>query len=359
MVIKLDKTQYKPSSRGQNIKKPLIPFNLTQTLKRLRYRLEPYSNKQKTICPSCGQKTFVHYLDTETGGRVHEGLYGKCDREIECTYHLRVPFEPKDIAYVPRRTSIYQPAPAPSKPDTLPFEYVAKRRARIGDGNVFVGWLRSLFHDDLTNYLIDRYHIGTTNDAKHETIFWQVDEAGQIRTGKTILYGTDGKRRKDVKPPVNWIHSKMVTAGTIDAYELKQCLFGLHLLTPENKDAPIYVFEAEKTAVVASVFYRNAICLATGAKEHLNADLLKPLRGRRVTFFPDKGAAGEWEAKLKALGVRAEIALDLEDRHDLKKDADCADTLELCDVTKLALNEPAGYPIFWDYLFLGDERKLA
>ena len=352
MVIKLDKTQYKPSSRGQNIKKPLIPFNLTQTLKRLRYRLEPYSNKQKTICPSCKQKTFVHYIDTETGGRVHEGLYGKCDREIECAYHEKVPFEPKDIAYVPRRTSIYQPAPAPSKPDTLPFEYVAKRRARIGDGNVFVGWLRSLFHDDLTNYLIDRYHIGTTNDAKHETIFWQVDELGQIRTGKTILYGTDGKRRKDVKPPVNWIHSKMVTAGTIDAYELKQCLFGLHLLTPENKDTPIYVFEAEKTAVVASVFFNEAICVATGGLQYINADMLRPLRGRTVKFFPDKGAAARWEAKLKALGVAGLMCTLLENLPDLKDGGDLADTLFIDDVGGWALNEPAGYPIFWDFCFL-------
>lgn len=351
MLIKLDKTRYKPSSRGQNIKKPLIPFNLTQTLKKLRYHLEPYSNKQKTLCPACGEKTFVHYIDAETNARACEGLYGKCDREIECTYHLRVPFEPKDIAYVPRRTSIYQPAPAPAKPDTLPFEYVTKSRAHIGDGNAFVGWLRSLFHDDLTNFLIDMYHIGTTK--KGETIFWQVDGAGQVRTGKTILYGNDGHRRRDVSPPVNWIHSKMIQAGTIDAYNLTQCLFGLHLLS-EDKESPVYVFEAEKTAVVASVFFNEAICVATGALQNISADMLRPLRGRTVKFFPDKGAAARWEAKLKALGVTGLLYTGLEALPDteLKDGGDMADTLELCDVTKLALNEKAGYPIFWDFCFL-------
>lgn len=351
MIVKLDKTRYKPSTRGTIIKRPLITFNLTQTLKRLRYRLEPYSNKQKTLCPSCGQKTFVHYLDTETGGRACEGLYGKCDREIECAYHLPVPFEKKDIAYVPRRTSIYQPAPAPAKPDTLPFEFVEKRRAHIGDGNAFVNWLRSLFHDDLTNFLVDMYHIGTTNDAKRETIFWQIDGAGQVRTGKTILYDTDGHRKRDVKPAVNWIHSKLIQAGTIEAYNLSQCLFGLHLLR-EDPESPVYVFEAEKTAVVASVFFNEAICVATGALQNINADMLKPLRGRTVKFFPDKGAAARWEAKLKALGVTGLMCTLLENLPDLKDGGDLADTLFIDDVGGWALNEPAGYPIFWDFCFL-------
>lgn len=352
MIIKIDKSQNKPLFDSHKIKRNLITFNLTQTLKKLRYALEPYSNKQKTICPNCGQKTFVHYLDTQTGGRVMEGLYGKCDREIECTYHLRVPFERKDIVYVARR-SIFQPEPLPSKPDTLPFEYVTKSRAHIGDGNVFVSWLRKLFHDDLTNYLIDRYHIGTTK--KGETIFWQVDEAAQVRTGKTILYGKDGKRRKDVKPPVDWIHSKLIATGTINnVYELKQCLYGVHLLTLENRGAPVYVFEAEKTAIIASVFYRNAICLATGALQNINVDLLKPLRGRRVTFFPDKGAAGFWEKKLKGLGILgfwAGLCMELENEPNIPPGFDIVDTLSVCDVGGWALNEPAGYPIFWDYLF--------
>lgn len=348
MIIKLDKSQYKTPSRGQKIKNYLILFNLTQTLKRLRYRLEPYSNRQKTVCPSCGQKTFVHYIDTETGGRVYEGLYGKCDREIECAYHLPVPFEPKDIAYVPRRTSIFQPAPAPVKPDTFPFDYVTKSRARIGDGNAFVSWLRGLFHADLTNYLIDRYHIGTTKDG--ETIFWQVDGTGQVRTGKTILYGKDGKRRKDVKPPVNWIHSKLIATGTIEAYTLKQCLFGEHLLS-EDKDKPVYVFEAEKTAVVASVFFNEAICVAAGALQNIKADLLRPLRGRTVSFFPDKGAAAVWEAKLKTLGVSGFLCTLLETLPDIPAQADLADTLYICDAGGWALNEPAGYPIFWDFSF--------
>lgn len=356
MIIKLDKSQYKTPLKGQNIKNYLILFNLTQTLKRLRYRLEPYSNRQKTVCPSCGQKTFVHYLDTETGARVMEGLYGKCDREIECAYHLRVPLERKDISYVARRTSIYQPAPLPPKPDTFPFEYVTKSRAHIGDGNVFVDWLRSLFHDDLTNFLIDKYHIGTTK--KGETIFWQVDGEGQVRTGKTILYGKDGKRRKDVKPPVNWIHSKLIATGTINAYNLKQCLFGEHLLSKDKK-SPVYVFEAEKTAVLASVFFNEVICVATGALQNINADLLKSLRGRTVSFFPDKGAAGVWEAKLNKLGVSGFLCTDLETLPDIPAQADLADTLYLCEVGGWALNEPAGYPIFWDFSFPDGSEKLA
>ena len=356
MIIKLKKNTNKTSSRFDNVKIFIKTISLIETLKHWRFSLEPYSNKQKTVCPSCGQKTFVHYLDTRTGARAMEGLYGRCDREIECGYHLRPSFESSNIIHIPRRIHVYQPEPPPPKPDTFPFEYITKSRAHIGDGNAFVDWLREIFHDDLTNYLIDRYHIGTTK--KSETIFWQVDMKGEVRTGKTILYGANGKRRKDVTPPVNWIHSKMIATGALNAFRLKQCLFGLHLLTSNNKDVPVYVFEAEKTAIVASVFYRDVLCVATGALQNVNRDLLLPLQGRAVTFCPDKGAAEIWRKKIYevgGIGYQSVDMIDLAQYPDLPTGFDIVDTLSVCEVGRWALNHPGGYPIFWDYLFdVGD-----
>ena len=50
-----------------------------------RYSLEKGSKKH--LCPNCGKKTFVYYIDTQTNGYLPE-QYGRCDRESKCSYHL-------------------------------------------------------------------------------------------------------------------------------------------------------------------------------------------------------------------------------------------------------------------------------
>jgi hypothetical protein len=50
-----------------------------------RYSLEKGSKKHH--CPDCNKKTFVLYIDTETGDYLPE-QYGRCDRESNCSYHL-------------------------------------------------------------------------------------------------------------------------------------------------------------------------------------------------------------------------------------------------------------------------------
>jgi hypothetical protein len=50
-----------------------------------RYSLEKGSKKYH--CPDCNKKTFVLYIDIETGDHLPE-LYGRCDRESKCSYHL-------------------------------------------------------------------------------------------------------------------------------------------------------------------------------------------------------------------------------------------------------------------------------
>jgi predicted RNA-binding Zn-ribbon protein involved in translation (DUF1610 family) len=48
-----------------------------------KYTLEKGSRKHH--CPDCGKKTLVRYKDTQTGEYVPE-QYGRCDREIKCSY---------------------------------------------------------------------------------------------------------------------------------------------------------------------------------------------------------------------------------------------------------------------------------
>lgn len=65
---------------------------MENTQKPYRYQLEHcVGTNRKKCCPSCGHKTFVRYIDMETGNPLAEDI-GRCDREINCGYHKK----PKD-----------------------------------------------------------------------------------------------------------------------------------------------------------------------------------------------------------------------------------------------------------------------
>jgi hypothetical protein len=125
------------------------------------------------------------------------------------------------------------------------------------------------------------------------TIFWQIDGCGKIRTGKIIQYGMDGRRCKDVMPPVLWVH----TVLKISDFSLIQiqCLFGEHLLRDATK--MIAIVESEKTAIIASVYLPTFIWLACGGSEGLNFDKCKCLKGRKVVLlYPDVGMFDKWNS---------------------------------------------------------------
>jgi rubredoxin len=53
-----------------------------------RYSLEKYSGmKSRFICPHCGKRELVRYIDLEMGNYVDENV-GKCNRIENCGYHF-------------------------------------------------------------------------------------------------------------------------------------------------------------------------------------------------------------------------------------------------------------------------------
>ncbi|UPQ80732.1 DUF6371 domain-containing protein [Flavobacterium azooxidireducens] len=53
-----------------------------------KYSLDKSSKKY--VCPNCNKKTFVLYIDTETGNYLTTD-FGRCDREQNCNYHKAPP----------------------------------------------------------------------------------------------------------------------------------------------------------------------------------------------------------------------------------------------------------------------------
>ena len=260
-----------------------------------RYTLETYNGKNRYHCPSCQhKKKFSRYIDTETGEHISPNV-GRCNRESKCGHHYtpKQYFQDNNISFDTINPVAYkQRTIAPPKPVSfIPF-HLFRASLKAHEANHFVQRLVSLFGAEVASGLVNRYFIGTSKHWNGATVFWQIDTNGKVRTGKIMLYNpTTGKRVKNLELPVYWVHKALKQPE----FELKQCLFGEHLLIDKTK--PVAIVESEKTAVIASVYLPQFIWLASSGLNGLNAEKCSVLKGRTVTLFPDVGCFDKWSSK--------------------------------------------------------------
>jgi hypothetical protein len=177
----------------------------------------------------------------------------------------------------------------------IPFE-VFKASLKAHEANHFAQFLINLFGVEVASQLVSRYFIATSKHWNGATVFWQIDTQGKVRTGKIMLYSpTTGKRIKEPFNYINWAHKALKQSD----FELRQCLFGEHLLIDKTK--PVAIVESEKTAVIASVYLPQFIWVAVGSLTNLNAEKCSILKGRTVTLFPDLNGFEKWSSKAKEL----------------------------------------------------------
>lgn len=283
-------------------------------MKDFRFRLQKYTGRDRYTCPNCGRRReFTRYVDTETNEYVSEEV-GMCNRLDQCGYHYppREYFRDKGIGIDPKS----RPYPLPSvsiKPEVteLPFKIYPSNIVRATQAhyhrNGFTSYLHNQFGEEALALLLRRYYMGTTK--KGETIFWLVDVEGNARNGQIIPYDPmTGRRRKDVTPPVTWVHKKQ----PIEEY--KNCFFGEHLLAQEPEKA-VALVEAPKTAVIASLYFPGYVWLATCGKYGIKwgeASVNKVLQGRNVFLFPDLGY--DKTAQLSTHDVWRKKAAELRDK---------------------------------------------
>jgi hypothetical protein len=219
---------------------------------------------------------------------------------------------------VPETRPTFQQKPA----SYIPAEHVLPTLGHPDNNNLYK-YLISKLPTKLIASKFQDYNIGTYNNW---CIFWQVDIAGKVRSGKYIKYLPNGHRDKDSK--ASWHHNS--TREYIPVYpdfNLVQCLFGEHLIAA-NPRRPIAIVESEKTALIASLFIDKYTWLSCCMKGGLNAGKLASVANRSVTLFPDLGAYGEWALKAKEFGYSIsdhieQIATD----EDRSKGLDLADFL--------------------------------
>ena len=238
-------------------------------------------------------------------------------------YHIEVDDIPVD--YTPPAP---RQAPPPLKMLVLPMGMVMKR---CNSNNNLCQWMRSLPWDTAQRQRLDEvfanYNVGTSKQG--HTIFWQIDEQERVRTGKMMKYYPQGHpkfghRDKESRWNFDFVHASLARHWdeekkemtyeppypyphlfNPDEQEMKQTLFGMHLLS-RYPEAEVHIVESEKTALIMATAYGNhyhQVWMACGGVENLSNEKLKPIieHRRRIILYPDRDGIDRWRAKQENL----------------------------------------------------------
>lgn len=287
-----------------------------------KYQLEKGSKKYR--CPSCHKNRFVRYMNIE----VSEYLpfnYGRCDREVNCGYHLN----PYKNNYDRNNNSISLVELKPNKiipKKTVYFskEVFYKTRKDYSNNKFVQNLLFNIdypFHKKDIEKIISLYHIGTISKGYRNgaTTFPFIDIWNNVRTVQVKQFNnanhtiatdflhsmlTKVYLKSNTKIP-NWLKEYNENETKVS------CLFGEHLLNkyPNN---PIGLVEAPKTAIYSTLYYGfpnrvdNLLWLAVYNLSSLNLKKCKSLEGRKVYLFPDLSVQG------RAFNLWSEKAIKLQ-----------------------------------------------
>ncbi|MBF0598008.1 DUF6371 domain-containing protein [Faecalibacter rhinopitheci] len=268
--------------------------------KNYKYVLEKYSgSKSRFNCPNCKRKEFTRYKNIETNEYLPYE-YGICNRMIKCGYkkypsqkinsnleevnhnHLEIiEYLDKKILYKFENSNLKNP--------------------------LFI-FLKLYFDEIKVQQIFELYQVKTEKYYENYlTVFPQLDQDFNLRALKKMRYNSQtGKRNKSF---FQWYNP--------NKNNLKQCLFGLHILNePIFLESKIVIVESEKTAILGMLYFENYLFLATGGMMNLTLERLEPLQGKEIILMPDlspinakKSAFDYW--KNKAVRIAKEISCSI------------------------------------------------
>ena len=143
-------------------------------------------------------------------------------------------------------------------------------------------------------------------------MFWQIDKEGNPRTAHYMKYKPTGKRihKEEDNYHTDWFHKLLERNNVTSLYnpdkqEVRQCLFGEHLLNQFPK-ATVNLVESEKTAILMAIAYGNnpmQLWMACSGSSNITRDRLSPLieAKRSIVLYPDRDGIEQWRKKMEAL----------------------------------------------------------
>jgi hypothetical protein len=236
-------------------------------------------------------------------------------------------------------------------------------RAANADNDVLIRWIMDMINWDYVqrkriSEVLKDYHVGHGKNG--HTIFWQIDENGDVRTGKMMKYKSDGHRDREASWNFDFIHATLSRHWDEEKHEMtdeppypyphlydpdKQepvlTFFGMHLLN-KYPNATINIVESEKTAVLMAIAYGNhatQVWMACGGLEMLSRERMKPIidQGRNVVLYPDRDGIAKWKAKAKQIGYD-QIHVDTDPVLKWWRERD-GEKADIADVVVRILNE--------------------
>lgn len=245
-------------------------------------------------CPVCGRKgKFSLYIDIETNEPIDpDHMSGLCN---VCGYH----YPPKQYFADHGRkadtiTTYIAPSATTGRQWIESYDTISPKKVQQShrhQGTLYDFLCRTFSKNkNAVDEAWDRYEMGVTKDGG--TIYWQQDNMGEYRTGEIIKYRSDGHR--DPTTAERWAHNAFAN------YELRQCLFGLHLIKGDDH-APVVLVESPKNALIFSICFPQYISMAVGSKDQLGAEKLWPIRHHKIIALPDIDAIGQWTQKAQSL----------------------------------------------------------
>lgn len=221
----------------------------------------------------------------------------------------------------------------PPKPQAVYItpQQVSAAQAHAHETSLYI-WLCSEFDRAEVNRVFSAYYIGGSKFAEwsgiRATAFPYIDKYGRCVDCHLMHFSTEsgsskepnGKRRPNSWAIAELTENECKKCKPMESRETHKhcpnrencvkilhranwCYFGEHLLAERPTD-PIGIVESEKSALILSLAYPKIIWIATNGKSKLNAEMLAPYRGRRVTLYPDRDGFQEW--KTKAMELAAE-----------------------------------------------------
>lgn len=333
------------------------------------YRFILDKKSKKFICPECSKRTFTRYFDNITGKYLPDN-YGRCDREIKCTYHLNpyrdgyakmiweqekksvLNFEKKPLTpYIPQ---MKQEINVPSFIPHSILEATIKEYERNTFIQNLLKQIKFPFHKKDVFKVIEMYLLGTISKGYRTgaITFPFIDINGNVRaiqakqfdeSNHTIstdflhsIYKRDCEKYKKSFP--HWL------VRYLENEKIISCLFGEHLLT-EYPGNPVALVEAPKTAIINTLYFglpdtpKNFLWLAVYNVSSLTIEKIKILQGRKVVLFPDLGAFEKWSNKAKqfenemtgTVFLISDLIESLASNESKKKGEDIADFLTRMD----------------------------
>lgn len=333
-----------------------------------KYIFEKGSKKHQ--CPACHKKRFVRYIDVQTQEYLPE-IYGKCDREMNCSYHLN----PYKNGYAKDNTIkndfVYQTIKPTVKPKRvfIPKDVFYKTRKEYEINTFIQNLLNNIafpFESKDIEQIIAQYHLGTITKGyrKGATTFPFIDIDNNVRAiqvkkfdkhnhtiGTDFLHSIIEKHYKRNKQQIpNWLKAYSKNETKVS------CLFGEHLLSKHPLN-PVALVEAPKTAIYGTLYFgfpnnpKNLLWLAVYNLSSLNINKCKTLKGRNVYLFPDLSKEGKafnlWSNKAQKIQQQLENSFfkvsdlleELAPNQDKEEGKDIADYLIKLDWHKFKKKE--------------------